>query len=182
MFFTSRTKLPSDGPPADNRKRAGMAPGLPPPPPPAGGTGEPLSALDPSRTGGERSSALSVFLLAAAAPLWAGSQTQNVSLSGQKGGQRCQTGTRVHSVLVQVVTSHGTGLGLTDALHAPTLRVAAATGGVSDQPPGCRKQKVCSGEGDSSPLIQHFLIIYFVPGLGLTAVKKQSVSLFWTLG
>ena len=39
LLFILRTKLPSDGPPTDNRRRAGVALGLPPPPPLAGGLG-----------------------------------------------------------------------------------------------------------------------------------------------
>lgn len=166
MLFILGTKLPSDGPPADNRKRAGMALGLPPPL--AGSKGQPLSDAGPQQRwqAGREPSCSPVHVPAGtgAAPwaqLW------------PKGWQRCWTGTGVSPALVQAVTRPR-------LVHVTTLRVPAGTCGVSFQPPGhpgllgAAETKRCSDEGIHSPSASIFLLsIYFVPGTFLGTGTQQ---------
>ena len=179
LLFILRTKLPSEGPPADNRRRAGVALGLPPPPPLAGGLGQPLSDARPRQHwqagGGEPScSPVRVPAGMGAAP-WAQLSDPEVARRVGTGIDRdqCKSCSGSRSYLFQDCPCDNCQ---DSSWYRQSLTSPPGSPGLL----GAEETNRCSDEGSHSPSANtFFLSIYFVPGTFLgTAVNKQTGPYF----
>lgn len=176
VLLVLRTQLPSDCPPADDRKRAGVAPGLPRPPPLAESTGCLGQMLDPAALVGWEGAQLQPRPCAhwgRSCPLGPSGLTQK----WPEGGQRPLTGAGAGPLPVQAIACPRPA-------PATALSAPAGAGRVSCQPPDhpgpCRNQK-CPGEGSHSPLGDVFLKLLLCSRRfsGQLPVRDLEMTFWW---